>query len=73
MLKIAKITLAVTGLATPGGSETPEKPVGTIFFCIITPTKKTNHQFFFKGSPEEIVLQAIDQGSKLIIESITSL
>lgn len=27
----AKVTVAVTGLTTPGGSETPEKPVGTFF------------------------------------------
>src|SRR3954468_1350542 len=29
-----KITVAITGLTTPGGSENKKKPVGTIFFYI---------------------------------------
>ncbi|CAD0008491.1 CinA family protein [Flavobacterium chungangense] len=66
----SKITVAITGLTTPGGSETIEKPVGTIFIYIITPDKKTNHQEVFNGSPEEIILQAIDKTAELIIESL---
>lgn len=69
----AKITLAVTGLTTSGGSETPEKPVGTIFFSIITPTETINQRKVFTGTAEEIVMQAIDEAAKLIIESIASL
>lgn len=69
----AKITVGITGLTTSGGSETPEKPVGTIFFCVITPTETINHSKVFKGNPEEIVLQAIDEAAKLIIDSIASL
>ncbi|MHC0443190.1 CinA family protein [Flavobacterium sp. 3-210] len=69
----SKIVVAVTGLSTAGGSETKDKPVGTIFICIITPAKKINHRKVFKGSPEEIILQAIDETAKLIIESILSL
>lgn len=65
-----KITVAVTGLCSPGGSETPEKPVGTIFFHIITPYKKVAHREVFKGSPESIVLQAVDKASALILENI---
>src|SRR5690606_18784704 len=64
----SKITVAITGLTTPGGSESEEKPVGTIFFSIITPSKKINHRQVFKGSPEEIVLQVIDRTAKLILE-----
>lgn len=30
-----EIAVAVTGLASPGGSESEEKPVGTVFFSII--------------------------------------
>lgn len=67
----AKITVAVTGLTTPGGSESPEKPVGTIFLHIITPGAKINHREVFLGTPEEIVIQAIDKASGLIINSIT--
>ena len=69
----SKITVAITGLTTPGGSESKEKPVGTIFLCIITPDKKMNHREVFKGTPEKIVLQAIDKTAELIIDSIVSL
>ena len=69
----SKITVAITGLTTSGGSETKEKPVGTIFLSIITPDKKINHREVFKGSPEKIILQAIDKTAELIIESIVSL
>ena len=68
----AKITVAVTGLTTPGGSETAEKPVGTIFLYIITPDQKINHREQFFGTAEEIVLQAIDKAAGLITESLIS-
>lgn len=68
----SKITVAVTGLTTAGGSETAEKPVGTIFLCIITPNKLINHRKVFKGSAEKIVLQAIDEAAKLIIDCVVS-
>lgn len=64
----SKITVAITGLTAPGGSETNGKPVGTIFFYIITPTGKVNHSEVFQGSAENIVLQAIDRTAELILE-----
>lgn len=69
----SKITVAITGLTAPGGSETAEKPVGTIFFHILTPTDKINYRKVFKGSPEEIVMQAIDKTAELILESIATI
>jgi nicotinamide-nucleotide amidase len=66
----AKITVAVTGLCSPGGSESKEKPVGTIFFHIITPLEKIAHSEVFDGSPEKIILQAIDKTAELIVESL---
>jgi len=66
----SKITVAITGLAAPGGSETEEKPVGTIFFHIITPSDTIKHREVFKGSPEEIILQAIDKTSELIVDAL---
>ena len=69
----SKITVAITGLTTPGGSETKEKPVGTIFFYIITPENKIKHREVFKGSPEEIVIQSIDKVAVILIESLASL
>jgi len=69
----SKIAVAITGLTTSGGSETEEKPVGTMFIHIITPNDKISHREVFKGSPEEIILQAIDKTAMLIIESIAKM
>jgi len=66
----SKITVAITGLTSAGGSESEEKPVGTIFFHIITPSKKISHRDVFKGTPEKIVLQAIDKTAELIIKNL---
>jgi len=69
----SKITVAITGLTTPGGSEHRAKPVGTIFFHIITPAAKISHRQVFKGDAEKIVLQAIDKAAQLILESFDHL
>lgn len=69
----SKIAVGITGLTTPGGSETKEKPVGTMFFHIITPNDKISHREVFTGTPEEIVLQAIDKTAQLIMDSIAKL
>ncbi|KRB59005.1 CinA family protein [Flavobacterium sp. Root186] len=66
------ITVALTGLTTPGGSETEEKPVGTIFLSIITPTGIIDHKEVFFGSPKQIVKQAADKAASLILEKIKS-
>ena len=65
------ITVAVTGLTTPGGSETPEKPVGTMFIHIIHPTGFVSHREIFSGDQEAIVLQAIERAAELITQAIT--
>ncbi|WP_394773086.1 CinA family protein [Flavobacterium sp.] len=67
----AKITVAITGLTTPGGSETKEKPVGTIFLYIITPVGNISHKQVFSGNPEQIVLKAADRAAELIIKKIS--
>ncbi|TPG33977.1 CinA family protein [Flavobacterium pectinovorum] len=67
----SKITVALTGLTTPGGSETEEKPVGTIFFYIITPKGNISHKEVFSGNPEEIVLKAADRAATLIQKKIS--
>jgi nicotinamide-nucleotide amidase len=50
----ADIYCAITGLASKGGSETKNKPVGTVFFCIIYKNKMYTDRKLFKGSPLEI-------------------
>jgi nicotinamide-nucleotide amidase len=67
---LSDICIALTGLTTPGGSETPRKPVGTIFVHIIFPYKEIARQFTFKGKPDSIVDQAIDAVSELILEEV---
>lgn len=64
------ICVAITGLTTPGGSETPEKPVGTIFLHIIFPHKQLAKRYEFKGTAEEIVTQAIDTAASLIVNEL---
>ncbi|XID74909.1 CinA family protein [Alkanindiges sp. WGS2144] len=64
----ADIVVGVTGLAKPGGSETPQKPVGTMFFHFIIHGQSYTHREVFKGAAEEIILQAIDRIAQLVIQ-----
>ncbi len=66
------ITVAVTGLTTPGGSETPEKPVGTMFLYIITPLGNISDRYVFSGTPESIVLQTTDRAADFIYTLLTN-
>lgn len=68
----SEIIVAVTGLITPGGSETAEKPVGTMFLHIVFPNDSIAHREVFKGDPEAIVLQAIDRTAALIVGALLS-
>lgn len=63
----ADVYVAITGLTTPGGSETPEKPVGTMFAHIRVAKRDVEIREAFKGSAEEIVLQTIDKISENLI------
>lgn len=68
------IAAAVTGLASPGGSETKEKPVGTVFISIIYNDILYEYKEFFepdnskeeKDSIEEIMLKTVDSVTKKI-------
>lgn len=50
----ADVFAALTGLASDGGSETKEKPIGTVFFSIIYKRKRLRARKVFRGSPSEI-------------------
>jgi nicotinamide-nucleotide amidase len=50
----ADIHAAITGLASSGGSETKDKPVGTVFFCLKKGTTFYKERKVFKGSPLQI-------------------
>lgn len=66
------IAVGVTGLIAPGGSETPEKPVGTMFIHIVLPYNRyCVHREVFDGSPEEVIKQTIDRTATLLIELLS--
>lgn len=57
----ADIHIGCTGLTASGGSETKEKPVGTMFlFGIKTNQLLFNERIVFQGSPDEIVNQTVE-------------
>ena len=64
------IQIAVTGLTTPGGSETEQKPVGTMFIHILIHERSIAVREVFEGSPEQIVLQAIDLAAKTLLDEL---
>lgn len=56
----ADIHVAVTGLTSPGGSETESKPVGTMFVHFLYNGKEKAAQKIFEGNSESIMLQTVD-------------
>ncbi len=56
----ADVIVAVTGLAAPGGSETEEKPVGTMFVHGFFKGKPWQLRLFFDDEPEQVILKMID-------------
>ena len=63
------IAVAVTGLTAPGGSETPNKPVGTMFIHITLPENRyCAHREVFDGSPEDIIGQTVERIGALLSE-----
>lgn len=66
----ADIYIAVTGLTMPGGSETKEKPVGTMFIHAIINGNPVPVREVFKGTPEEVVMQTVDRTASLLINEL---
>lgn len=66
----ADVTVAVTGLTCTGGSETEEKPVGTMFLHIKYKESEKAYREVFKGTASEIILQTIDRTAELITEHL---
>jgi nicotinamide-nucleotide amidase len=51
------IGVGVTGIAGPTGGS-PEKPVGTVYIAVATPTETEHRQFLFPGDRERVRWQA---------------
>ncbi|MFT2009066.1 CinA family protein [Pontibacter sp. 13R65] len=67
----ADISVATTGLAGPGGSETTEKPVGTMFVSFLYDGKAEEYREVFKGNSQQIRKDLTDyifQKLKWIVE-----
>ncbi|WP_207427178.1 CinA family protein [Pedobacter sp. SYSU D00535] len=69
----ADVVVAVTGLASEGGSESEEKPVGTMFVHGIIKDEEWKAQFLFDGTPDEIVAQTIDAIATVLLEKISNI
>lgn len=54
------IQVAITGLASPGGTETKNKPVGTIFIAVLVQGKLYRLRKRLSGSPSQIKRKACD-------------
>jgi nicotinamide-nucleotide amidase len=66
----ADIRVAVTGLTTPGGSETAEKPVGTMFVVALIKNRETSFRKVFNGRCEEIIHQTIEATAEMLTNEL---
>ena len=65
------IQVAVTGLTTPGGSETAEKPVGTMFVYALIKDQPVSFRKVFKGSCEEVIHQTIEATAEMLTKALS--
>jgi nicotinamide-nucleotide amidase len=66
----ADIHAAITGLASPGGSESTTKPVGTVFYSIYFKNRIYRMRKKFNGSPLIIKKKACDALYKFIVNKL---
>jgi nicotinamide-nucleotide amidase len=66
----ADIHAAITGLASSGGSETKQKPVGTVFFCVRYKNKIHKLKKRFTGNPGKIKEKACRVLYNFILKNI---
>lgn len=66
----ADIYVGITGLDADGGSESPEKPVGTVFFSMYYKGKIFRRRKLFKGPPLQIKKSACEEAYNIILEEV---
>ena len=66
----ADILVGITGVAWIGGSESEQKPVGSMFFHFIIQGQHHSHREVFHGTAEQMILQAIDRVAQLIVQYV---
>ncbi len=64
----ADVYVAITGLTSPGGSESENKPVGTIFIHFLFNDKEKAIRVVFKGDSGSIITQTIDYIAATLIQ-----
>jgi PncC family amidohydrolase len=57
-LPAADVCVAVTGLCGPGGTETPDKPIGTVFVTILLEGHAHEYREHFTGTGDRLRAQA---------------
>jgi nicotinamide-nucleotide amidase len=70
-LIVADVHAAVTGLASPGGSETKNKPVGTVFFSVLFKKKLFRQRKLYKGTPFQIKTKTCNDLYRMLISSVS--
>ena len=69
----AKIHVAITGLTCPGGSETYEKPVGTIFIVGLMHAQMLfSKRIYLQGDEQQIIRDTAKEVALLISNAIRS-
>lgn len=68
----ADIHIAITGLTCPGGSEGPDKPVGTMFIHCVSDFLEFSDRTVFDGSKAEVIIKCIDNTCKLLTQKLES-
>lgn len=66
----ADIYVTITGLTTPGGSETAKKPVGTMFIHALIKEQDYAIREVFLGPAEDTVSTTVEPVANLLIESL---
>jgi nicotinamide-nucleotide amidase len=70
----ADIHIGITGLTCPGGSETEEKPVGTMFIYAVRDSEQIfSQRLNFTGSRWEIVSNTVNRCAELLEDYLRSI
>ena len=68
-LPAADVCVAVTGLCGPGASETPDKPVGTVFVTVLLEGHAHEYRAQFSGPADKLR----EQAAQLVYEKLGAL
>ena len=63
--------IGITGLLKPGGSQRPDKPVGTIYLALLDQTTEYAAKRIFTGTPRMIQEKTLEWVCLLIIETLS--